>query len=133
MSDSTHNTSTPDKPTWFMADKAIAAMVFLIAAFCLLPHIAVLIASVTGDTETLRHLAGTVLDNYSLNTLALIVIVGTATFMIGTGSAWLVTMTDFPGRRWMEIALVIPLAFPAYVLAYAYTHVLDHPGIVQTM
>ena len=133
MSDSTHNTNTPDKPTWFMADKAIAAMVFVIAAFCLLPHIAVLIASVTGDTQTLRHLAGTVLDNYSLNTLALIVIVGTATFMIGTGAAWLVTMTDFPGRRWMEIALVIPLAFPAYVLAYAYTHILDHPGIIQTM
>jgi len=105
----------------------------VIAAFCLLPHIAVLIASVTGDTQTLRHLAGTVLDNYSLNTLALIVIVGTATFMIGTGAAWLVTMTDFPGRRWMEIALVIPLAFPAYVLAYAYTHILDHPGIIQTM
>jgi len=76
---------------------------------------------------------GTVLDNYSLNTLALIVIVGTATFMIGTGAAWLVTMTDFPGRRWMEIALVIPLAFPAYVLAYAYTHILDHPGIIQTI
>ena len=133
MSDSTHNTNTPDKPTWFMADKAIAAMVFVIAVFCLLPHIAVLIASVTGDTQTLRHLAGTVLDNYSLNTLALIVIVGTATFMIGTGAAWLVTMTDFPGRRWMEIALVIPLAFPAYVLAYAYTHILDHPGIIQTM
>jgi len=133
MSDSTHNTNTPDKPTWFMADKAIAAMVFVIAAFCLLPHIAVLIASVTGDTQTLRHLAGTVLDNYSLNTLALIVIVGTTTFMIGTGAAWLVTMTDFPGRRWMEIALVIPLAFPAYVLAYAYTHILDHPGIIQTI
>ncbi|MEM7645057.1 MAG: iron ABC transporter permease, partial [Pseudomonadota bacterium] len=48
-------------------------------------------------------------------------------------SAWLVTMTDFPGRRWIEIGLVIPLAFPAYVLAYAYTHILDHPGIVQTV
>jgi len=41
-------------------------------------------------------------------------------------------MTDFPGRRVLEIALVLPLAFPAYVMAYAYTHVLDHPGIVQT-
>jgi iron(III) transport system permease protein len=41
-------------------------------------------------------------------------------------------MAEFPGRRWLEIALVIPLAFPAYVLAYAYTHVLDHPGIVQS-
>ena len=42
------------------------------------------------------------------------------------------TMTEFPGRRWLEIALALPLAFPAYVLAYGYTHVLDHPGIVQS-
>jgi iron(III) transport system permease protein len=73
-----------------------------------------------------------VLDNYIRNTGALVFIVGFGTFMIGTGAAWLVTMTDFPGRRWIEVALVIPLAFPAYVLAYAYTHLLDHPGIVQT-
>jgi iron(III) transport system permease protein len=116
-----------------MADKAIAALAFLIALFCLLPHISVLLASFLGDTDTLRHLAGSVLDDYARNTLALVVIVGIATFAIGTGSAWLVTMTDFTGRRWLEIALVIPLAFPAYVLAYAYTHVLDHPGIVQSV
>ncbi|MEL7088290.1 MAG: iron ABC transporter permease, partial [Planctomycetota bacterium] len=48
------------------------------------------------------------------------------------GAGWLVTMTAFPGRRWLEIALVLPLAYPAYVLAYAYTHILDHPGIVQS-
>lgn len=116
-----------------MADKVIAALAFLIAAFCLLPHVSVLVAAMLGDTETLRHLAGSVLGDYMRNTAALVVLVGVGTFMIGTGAAWLVTMCDFPGRRWLEIALVIPLAFPAYVLAYAYTHVLDHPGIVQTV
>ncbi len=116
-----------------MADKAIALVAFGIALSCLLPFLAVALASVSGDTSTLRHLAGTVLDDYMRNTAALVFIVGFGTFMVGTGAAWLVTMTDFPGRRWLEIALVIPLAFPAYVLAYAYTHVLDHPGIVQTL
>ena len=115
-----------------MADKVIAGLVCLIAVFCMLPHVAVLIASWLGDTETLRHLANSVLDDYARNTAALVVIVGIGTFAIGTGAAWLVTMTEFTGRRWLEIALVIPLAFPAYVLAYAYTHVLDHPGIVQS-
>lgn len=115
-----------------MADKAIALLVAVIAGFCLLPLISVLLASVLGSTETLAHLAETVLDDYMRNTAALVAIVGLGTFMVGTGAAWLVTMTDFPGRRWIEVALVIPLAFPAYVLAYAYTHVLDHPGIVQT-
>nr|WP_051067941.1 iron ABC transporter permease [Octadecabacter antarcticus] len=114
-----------------MADKTMALLAFLIAMFCLLPFLAVGLASFSSDTDTLRHLAGTVLDDYMRNTAGLVVIVGFGTFMIGTVSAWLVTMTDFPGRRWLEVALVIPLAFPAYVLAYAYTHVLDHPGIVQ--
>ena len=116
-----------------MADKAVAALAFLIAAFCLLPHLSVLVAAMLGDTETLRHLAGSVLGDYMRNTATLVVLVGLGTFMIGTGAAWLVTMCNFPGRRWLEIALVIPLAFPAYVLAYAYTHVLDHPGIVQSV
>lgn len=133
MTDSTQQPQSAPKTSWFMADKAIAALAFLIAAFCLLPHLSVLLASLLGDTETLRHLAGSVLDDYARNTLALVAIVGVMTFAIGTGAAWLVTMTDFAGRRWLEIALVIPLAFPAYVLAYAYTHVLDHPGIVQTV
>ena len=133
MSDSTQQQARARKPSWFMADKAIAALAFVIAAFCLLPHLSVLIAALMGDTETLRHLADSVLGDYMRNTAALVVLVGTGTFLIGTGAAWLVTMCDFPGRRWLEVGLVIPLAFPAYVLAYAYTHVLDHPGIVQSL
>lgn len=133
MTDLTQQTESAAKPSWFMADKAIAALAFLIAAFCLLPHLSVLLAAIMGDTDTLHHLANSVLDDYARNTLALVVIVGLGTFAIGTGAAWLVTMTEFAGRRWFEIALVIPLAFPAYVLAYAYTHVLDHPGIVQSL
>ena len=54
------------------------------------------------------------------------------TLAIGVGAAWLVTMCRFPGVRFFEIVLILPLAFPAYVLAYAYTYVLDHPGIVQS-
>jgi len=133
MTDMDQHCHTDAKPSWFMADKTIGLLAFVIAVFCLLPHISVLLAALVGDTETLQHLASSVLGDYARNTLALVVIVGIATFAIGTGAGWLVTMTDFPGRRWLEIALVIPLAFPAYVLAYAYTHVLDHPGIVQTL
>lgn len=60
-------------------------------------------------------------------------LVAAGTFAVGVGAAWLVTMTRFPGVRLFEILLVLPLAFPAYVLAYAYTYILDHPGIVQSM
>lgn len=132
MTDTPHHPPAPGNPSWFLADKTIAAVACTVAAFCLLPHLAVLLAAITSDTDTLRHLAQSVLGKYVLNTVGLVVCVGFGTFVIGTALAWLVTMTEFRGRRMLEVALVIPLAFPAYVLAYAYTHVLDHPGIVQT-
>ena len=64
--------------------------------------------------------------------MQLVFIVGVGTAVIGTATAWLVTLCQFPGRRVFEIVLALPLAFPAYVLAYAYTDLLDHPGPVQT-
>ncbi|UWQ24937.1 iron ABC transporter permease [Leisingera aquaemixtae] len=109
-----------------------AVMAWIVALSCLLPMVAVALAAAFGGTETIRHLAETVLPGYTLTTLALVAMVGLGTFAIGTGAAWLVTMTRFPGARLLEVALVLPLAFPAYVLAYAYTHILDHPGIVQS-
>ena len=112
--------------------RVLSGLAYLIAALCLLPMVAVAIASLTGGTETVTHLMETVLPRYAFNTLALVVLVALGTFAVGVGAAWLVTMTRFPGVRFFEIALVLPLAFPAYVLAYAYTHVLDHPGVVQT-
>ncbi len=109
-----------------------AGMSWGIALACLLPMLAVVLAAVTGGTETIRHLAATVLPGYAGTTLLLVLLAAVGTFSIGVGAAWLVTMTRFPGVRMLEVALILPLAFPAYVLAYAYTFVLDHPGIVQT-
>ncbi|WP_170396774.1 ABC transporter permease [Ruegeria arenilitoris] len=112
--------------------RLVAVVSYMVAAACLLPMMAVVLAAVTGGTETISHLLDTVLPGYALTTLVLVVLVAIGTLSIGVGAAWLVTMTRFPGVRFLEIALVLPLAFPAYVLAYAYTFILDHPGIVQT-
>lgn len=125
--------TAPSHATSSSSPRGLRAIALLIAALCLLPMVAVLIAALTGGTETLRHLADTVLSGYVRNTAVLVGLVSVGTLCIGTGAAWLVTMTEFPGRRALEVALVLPLAFPAYVLAYAYTHLLDHPGIVQTV
>ena len=94
--------------------------------------IAVAIGALMGGTESIAHLSQTVLPRYTGTTAILVLLVFTGTTFIGTGAAWLVTMTRFPGVRLFEIALALPLAFPAYVLAYAYTDLLDHPGLVQT-
>ena len=112
--------------------RLLGALAYLVAAACLLPMIAVVLAAVTGGTDTVSHLMATVMPRYAMTTVILVVLVAAGTFAIGVGAAWLVTMTRFPGVRFLEIALVLPLAFPAYVLAYAYTFILDHPGIVQT-
>ena len=113
--------------------RALSGVALLVAGICALPMLAVLVAAMSGGTETVRHLADTVLAGYAWTTLALVLMAAAGTFAIGVGAAWLVTMTRFPGVRFFEVGLVLPLAFPAYVLAYAYTHVLDHPGIVQTV
>lgn len=85
------------------------------------------------DTQGLwAHLARTVLSTYVVNTLVLVAGVVTAAAVIGVGTAWLVTMYAFPGRRLLEFALVLPLAMPAYILAYAYTDLLQVTGPVQS-
>ena len=114
------------------AECVLRAGALAAALLCLLPMIAVVIGAFLGTTETLAMLADTVLARYTGTTLLLTAIVAVGTAMIGAGAAWLVTMTRFPGVRVLEVALALPFAFPAYVLAYAYTDLLDHPGAVQT-
>ena len=104
----------------------------VVAAICLLPLIGVLAAALFGSTDTLAQLADTVLWRYTWTTLALVLMVAFGSVLVGASTAWIIVTSEFRGRRLLEIALVLPLAFPAYVLAYAYTDVLDHPGIVQS-
>lgn len=111
----------------------LPSLAWLAASICLLPMIAVAIAALTGGFDTWRHLIDTVLPGYTWNTVKLVLMVAVGSAIIGTSTAWLVTMTRFPGARSLEIALALPLALPAYVVAYAYTDFLDHPGAVQTL
>ncbi|MDP5358729.1 MAG: iron ABC transporter permease, partial [Paracoccaceae bacterium] len=95
-----------------------AAVAVLVTIICVIPYIGVLAAAVSGSFDTLSHLAETVLGRYTVTTIVLVVLVMTGSAVIGAGAAWLVTMTEFPGRRWMEIALALPLAFPALSLIH---------------
>lgn len=84
------------------------------------------------SSAAMAHLTATVLPNYLANTLILIVAVGSGVVLIGVGTAWLVTMYRFPGRDVFQWALILPLAVPAYVIAYAYTDFLQFTGPVQS-
>jgi iron(III) transport system permease protein len=108
-------------------------VVVLAVALVVAAPILVVLASVAAPTgEVWSHLASTVLPDYVRNSLWLMLGVGTGTLAIGVGSAWLVTMTRFPGRRTFEWALLLPMAIPAYILAYAYTDFLQFSGPLQT-
>ena len=83
--------------------------------------------------EIWKHLISTSLPIYISNTISLMLGVGTLVFVIGVGTAWLVTMCRFPGRKVFEWLLIFPLAFPAYVIAYAYTDLLEYAGPIQVL
>ena len=80
----------------------------------------------------MREMAATVLPGYTLTTLALILMVAVGVGLLGCGCAVLIVMFDFPGKRWLTWALLLPLAMPAYVTAYAYTDFLQYSGWLQT-
>ena len=77
------------------------------------------------------HLVATVLPDYARNSVALVAMVAVGTSVVGVTCAWLVATCEFPGRRALEWALALPLAMPAYVIAYAYTDALQFAGPVQ--
>jgi iron(III) transport system permease protein len=103
-----------------------------IGALLALPVLYVLSSVFAGGGETWAHLAETLLARYVGNTLLLLVAVAWGVISIGVVSAWLVTSYRFPGRDFLEWGLMLPLAMPAYVMAYAYTDWLQFAGPVQS-
>jgi iron(III) transport system permease protein len=114
------------RPSWLSVGAAA------LAALVVAPILGVALALVQPSQGAWRHMLDTVAPTYVANTLMLGALVAVGAGLVGVGAAWLVTMCRFPGRGVFEWALAAPLAFPGYVIAYAYTLLLDHPGPVQT-
>ena len=109
------------------------AVAIAIALLISTPVLFVLGSIFSDAGEIWSHLAATVLPDYILNSLWLMLGVSAGVLPIGVGTAWLVTMCRFPGSRQFEWLLLLPLAAPAYLLAYTYTNMLDYYGPVQTV
>ena len=102
-----------------------------VAGLMAAPVLAVFTLAIAPSDDIWGHLARTVLPHYTRTTLALMLGVGVGVFAVGTGTAWLVTMCRFPGRAVFAWALLLPLAVPAYIIAYVYTDILEYAGPVQ--
>ncbi|HET8866302.1 MAG TPA: iron ABC transporter permease [Gracilimonas sp.] len=111
-------------PKWTFLSMGIALLISI-------PILTVVFSIFTPAGEIWSHLADTVLDDYVFNSIILILGVSFGVIVIGVSSAWLITMTNFPGRRIFEWASILPFAIPAYLMAYIYTDFLDIAGPLQ--
>ena len=103
-----------------------------IAALMVAPIAAVLWIALFPSENIWPHLMSTTLPRYLKNTLILMLSVGALAAAVGTGAAWLIARYQFFGARWLEWLLLLPLAIPAYVGAYALVDFLEYAGPVQT-
>jgi len=106
--------------------------IFLVALLFSLPIFTILSFVVYPSSEIWRHLTDTVLGEYLVNSALLMLGVGIGTLIIGVGCAWLTSVCVFPGKKFFSWALLLPLAFPGYIIAYTYTGMFDFAGPVQT-
>jgi iron(III) transport system permease protein len=113
-------TKGPPRP---LSERLFAAAAFVIGIALVLPVLTIIV---------LPHLIATVLPGYVMRTVGLMAGVGIITFVVGTATAWLVTMCRFPLRPLFVWASLLPMAMPGYIVAYAYVDFLSYAGPVQT-
>jgi len=115
---------TSGSPAWNFITLGIALLVSI-------PILTIIANLFVSSGDVWPHLVSTVLPEYIRNSLWLLVGVGTGVFILGVGTAWLVTMCTFPGSRQFRWLLILPMAVPAYLMAYTYTDFLAFTGPVQ--
>jgi iron(III) transport system permease protein len=110
----------------------LGALTRFVAATIALPILAVALNVFLPDDGAWAHLWSTTLPRILTNTFWLMVWVALGTGIAGVACAWFVTMCRFPGSRALELALLLPLAMPAYIVGYAYTDLLQFSGPLQS-
>lgn len=112
--------------------RAVNSLLFLAAALVAIPVLAVFSAWLQIDTDLWQHFFTTQLPQLFTNTFLLLLSVGFGVVVVGVSLAWLVSRYDFPGRHWLEWALMLPMALPAYVMAFVVLGLFEYSGPVQT-
>ncbi|KQQ57850.1 iron ABC transporter permease [Pseudomonas sp. Leaf129] len=108
-------------------------LVLAVVGLVLLPLSVLALSWQSIDLQIWSHLWDTQMPRLLGNTLTLVVGVGTGVTVIGVSLAWLTSLCEFPGRRWLDWALMLPFAIPAYVLAFVFVGLLDFAGPLQSL
>lgn len=103
-----------------------------LALLLTLPIMALIYEALIPTEDVFRHLWGSVLPTYISNTFWLVLWVMVFSFLAGVPAAWLMSMCELPSKRWLQWALILPLAMPSYIVAFVYTDLLDFSGPVQS-
>jgi iron(III) transport system permease protein len=101
--------------------------------FVLAPIVSLIMLALGDAGDVWPHLVRTVLPRAVVTTAQMMLGVGILTVLIGVSTAWLVTMCRFPGRRFFQWALLVPLAIPTYIVAYTSVELLDYTGPAQSV
>ncbi|MBL3618355.1 MAG: iron ABC transporter permease [gamma proteobacterium endosymbiont of Lamellibrachia anaximandri] len=120
------NRTALHRPGFWQAGVLLSALVLALPVFTVFSFIFV------PAGEVWSHLAETVLADYLSNSALLVLGVAFGVLLLGIPTAWVIAVYDFPGRRFFEWSLLLPLAIPAYIIAYTYTGLLDFAGPLQT-
>lgn len=110
----------------------IIKLTILLSVFVLsIPIITIALYALQPNTEVWQHLVDTVLADYIVNSVLLSLGVAFLSGFLGVSTAWLTSYYQFPGHRLLPLLLTLPMAMPAYIIAFTYTGMLDSGGVVQ--
>ena len=115
----------------FESGKRYTFATFVVAVLVCAPLLSLMFEAVQGSIGHWGHLLTYVLPHALWNTILLLLGVGFVVTFLGTGAAWLVTAYDYPGRRFLTWALLLPLAVPTYIIAFTYLDILHPIGPIQ--
>lgn len=113
------------RPGWTVSSWALALLLTL-------PIMALIYEALLPTEDIFNHLWATVLPTYIGNTFWLVLLVMAFSLLCGVPAAWLMAMCELPGKRWLQWALILPLAMPSYIVAFVYTDLLDFSGPIQS-
>ena len=105
----------------------------VIALLLVLPILAIFMKAVGETDELFNHLLATVMPTYIFNTIMLVLGTMLLSLIIGIPTAWIMAMCRIPGEKYLQWALVLPLAMPGYIVGYIFTDWFDFAGPVQIL